>query len=189
MGNDYISLGYNFLQLSINAIEEMNRQGNQTLIFSDSSLSDSDTWKEYDEKTKWADQNIAIPILFNFYHGIELILKGLIINCGGNLERKTHKLSSLCKALKETPDRPSQELLTHFNEIISGKGFGLFFTQNKGSVDSFYELFKYPEMTKGKKVDFRELRGQEEAGLIHFNEVKRLALATKQHIIQWKMSL
>ncbi|MBL7472328.1 hypothetical protein [Robertkochia sediminum] len=187
-GTDYITIGYNFLQISINAIEEMEKQGNKTLVFMDGGKSDAETGEEYDQKTKWADQNIGIPVLFNFYHGIELILKGLIIHCGGNLEKKTHKLSALNEKLNVSPKRPNQNLLKHFNEIISGNSFNLFFTQNEETVDSFYELFKYPELKNGKKIQFKTLRGQEEISLMNFIDIKRLAILTKENIIKWKKS-
>jgi hypothetical protein len=51
----------------------MNKQGNKTMIFMDGDLSEEDSDLEFNEGTKWNDLNIGIPILFNFFHGIELI--------------------------------------------------------------------------------------------------------------------
>jgi len=78
----FIGLGYNFLQLTINSIEELENQGNKNLLFLDGNLSEDESWLKYDQQTKWNDNNIAIPVLFNFYHGIELVLKGLILKSG-----------------------------------------------------------------------------------------------------------
>ena len=78
-GASYINLGYNFLQVVVNSIEEMEKQSNANVIFSYSYDSDEQGWLDYEKKTRWNDNNIGIPILFNFFHGVELVLKGLII--------------------------------------------------------------------------------------------------------------
>ena len=65
-GSSYISIGYNFLQLATNSIDELMAQGNRSLIMTSGNKSDEEAWREYEEKTKWNDQNVAIPILFNF---------------------------------------------------------------------------------------------------------------------------
>jgi hypothetical protein len=73
--------------LTINSIEELEKQGNKNLLFFDGNLSEDESWLKYDQQTNWNDNNIAIPVLFNFYHGIELVLKGLILKCGGEIQK------------------------------------------------------------------------------------------------------
>jgi hypothetical protein len=186
-GSNYIGVGYNFLKLSINSIDEMIKQGNKRLIISSADQSNDDEWKEYDEQTKWNDQNIGIPILFNFFHGTELILKGLILQCGGIIEQKTrHKLSDLLKNLKNCPNPPNDKLVNHLQKIINGIGLEDFFEINSSSVDSFYELFKYPKLNNGKDVEFWMIRGTEEIGLERFKYISDLASSIKLEIIEWK---
>lgn len=90
-GTNYITIRYNFLQIAINAIGEIKKQGNKTTLLLKDGLISDEAWSKYDELTKWNDTNIVIPVLFNFFHGSELILKGLILCCGGELERSNHK--------------------------------------------------------------------------------------------------
>jgi|TARA_B110000967_G_C18634013_1_gene435112 HEPN domain-containing protein len=188
-GTNFITIGYNFLRLSINSIEEMNKQGNNTEIFMDGNLSEEDSDLEFNERTKWNDQNIGIPILFNFFHGIELILKGLIINCDGKLEGKgTHELTRLLEKLEKTPNAPSEQLLYHFKDVLKKNGLDNFFQENNETIDSFYILFKYPEQNNGKSIKFHQIRGKEKQGLIRFNTIKLLAEKTKTEIIKWKNS-
>ena len=182
-GSDFIGLGYNFLQLTINAIEEMEKQGNKSLLFFSGDNSDNELKTKYDEKTKWNDNNIAIPVLFNFYHGVELVIKGLIVKCGGQLT-KMHKLSDLLKELKKSPNPPSEDLINHIEEILK---FNLnnFFDSNNKSVDSFYESFKYPQYKNGDSIVFKDIRGLETSGLELFNSIKNMATDIKLKIIDW----
>jgi HEPN domain-containing protein len=182
-GSDFIGLGYNFLQLTINSIEEMEKQGNKSLLFFPGNISDDEMKSQYDEKTKWNDNNISIPVLFNFYHGVELVIKGLIVKCGGQLTTM-HKLSDLLKELKKSQNPPSEDLINHFEEILK---FNLnnFFDSNNKSVDTFYESFKYPQYKNGGSVIFKDVRGLETSGLELFISIKNMAADIKLKIIDW----
>lgn len=142
-GTNYITIGYNFLQLTINSIDEMKKQGNKSSLIMRGGLTNDEAWVEYNERTKWNDNNIGIPVLFNFFHGTELILKGLILYCDGELETKNHRLSDLLEKLKKCPSPPDRNVLDHFHTIIHNNGFEYFLEENNTSIDSFYEVFKY----------------------------------------------
>lgn len=62
----------------------MGKQGNKKLIMSlyDPNETDEQSRQNYYQKTKWNDFNIGVPILFNFYHGLELCMKGLLQEIG-----------------------------------------------------------------------------------------------------------
>ena len=49
--------------------------------------------EEFREMTKWSDFRIAVPLLFNFYHGVELLLKGFLI--AKNEFQSIHQISIL----------------------------------------------------------------------------------------------
>lgn len=187
-GTNYITIGYNFIQLVINSIGEMKKQGNKSTLITKGDLTETDFWAEYNEITKWNDNNIAIPLLFNFFHGSELILKGLIINCGGKLERNDHKLSNLLAKLKNCPSPPEKNVLEHFEKIIENNGFEDFFKENNTSIDSFYEIFKYPVFKGGNEIKFWMLRGGENVGLEKFHTIGDLASGIKAEIVKWKTS-
>jgi HEPN domain-containing protein len=186
-GSNYITIGYNFLQLTINFIDELVSQGNRSLVMTSGNKSADEDWKEYEVKTRWNDQNVAIPVLFNFFHGTELVLKGLILNCGGAV-KKTHRLTIHLESLRQCPNPPSESLLNHLQKIISDNGLEDFFKTNNSSVDSFYELFRYPEMNNGRKLEFWMLKGKEEIGVKRFEEIRLLASSIKPKIKEWKTS-
>lgn len=187
-GVNYISIGYNFLKLSSNSIDELIEQGNKTSIYLDGDTSDSEANLVFEEKTKWNSLNIGIPILFTFFHGIELILKGLIIHCGGQLNNKTHKLSELLIKLKNCPNCPSTSLINHFETILNNNGLEDFFEANNKNVDSFYILFKYPEMNNGESISFQKVREKNTSGIVKFDMIRILAMETKGKIEKWKTS-
>lgn len=56
---------------------------------------------------------------------------------------------------------------------------------NNTNVDSFYELFKYPESNKGAEIKFYLLRGKKEKGLTRFAKIKVLAIGIKKEIKTW----
>ena len=93
----YISHSYNFWSLTRNSIEEMEKQGNKTIIVSEYSenITEKQSWKNYELLTNWNDQNIGIPVLFNFYHGLELFMKGLLEIKRITFETSKHNLKSL----------------------------------------------------------------------------------------------
>lgn len=179
----FIGLGYNFLQLTINSIEELEKQGNKNHLFLDGNLSEHESWLKYDQLTKWNDNNIAIPVLFNFYHGIELVLKGLILKCGGEIQKR-HKLSLLLENLKKSPNPPNLELLNHFEQILS-YDLNSFFSSNNKTADDFFELLKYPQLKKGEEVIFKDIRGLGTTGIQTFVEIKKLSKGVKENIKYW----
>jgi len=185
-GSSYISVGYNFLQISINSIEQMIIQGNKTLVISNLEEIRNDGWAEYHEKTKWNDQNIGIPVLFNFFHGFELILKGLIVVSGGDLVNNSHRLDGLLKKLKSCSKPPHKNILDHFEKILTNNGLESFFKINNTNVNSFYELFKYPEFKNGQSIDFSSIKGLEKVGAEKYQNIKELAEGIKNEIIKWK---
>ena len=67
-------VGIQYLHLVQAVSNETHRQGNAHLVMSDETI----TTGKYMEETKWSDHNLVIPLLFNFYHGLETILKGFL---------------------------------------------------------------------------------------------------------------
>jgi hypothetical protein len=186
-GSSYITLGYNFLQLTINSIDEMEKQGNHHTIISDGNSSEQESWANYEEKTKWNDNNIAIPVLFNFYHGVELVLKGLYLICGSNELKHSHKLREHIKSLSLCSNPPDDILIAFFDDLLKYDPNG-FFKENKSNSNQFHILFRYPE--KFVKKDTQDvissmLKSQKEVGLAAFKEIRQYAKGVKTHIQDW----
>lgn len=181
---NYIGLSYQFLNLSREAIKEMELQGNRTTIIT-ASDDDKDDWDKYEQLTRWNDFNIGVPILFNFYHGIELMLKGLILECGQNLEHRNHKLSQLLVKLKNADSPPSNGIIEIFEKYVNHGPFIEFFKSNDSNVDNFYQLLKYPESMKNEQFRFFEIRGTEKKGLARFKEIRQDIQNLRDEIIKW----
>ena len=73
LARHFLTLSETYFFLVRNVLEENVKQGNLHLVTLDKEISE----EEYDEMTKWSDFNI-FPILFNFYHGLELLMKGFL---------------------------------------------------------------------------------------------------------------
>jgi hypothetical protein len=65
----FLTLASKYLILVQNILNESIKIGNKHFV----------TDGDYSENTRWSDFNIFIPTLFNFYHGLELLMKGLIL--------------------------------------------------------------------------------------------------------------
>ena len=139
--HNYIGLAYQFWNLTREAIMEMEKQGNKQMIFSDHdpNLTEEDSWKLYEHKTRWNDFSLGVPVLFNFYHGLELIMKGLLQHIGELPNRATHNLSEYYKIINNNSDAFSGELVQLIKSFVSEENpFQDFFNENNGSVDDFY---------------------------------------------------
>jgi hypothetical protein len=187
VGSSYITLGYNFLQLTINSIEEMEKQGNHHTILSKGHSSEKESWDNYEEKTKWNDNNIALPVLFNFYHGIELIIKGLILELTSLKLQKKHTLTILLSTFEKSENALEHNLQTVLKEILQYDPNGIF-KRNDTSIDRYHVLLRYPEIEVkyvDQTVNSYMLKSQGVAGLATFTEVKNYAIRTKTCIKNW----
>ena len=183
-GSSFLSLGYNFLSLTINSIDEMEKQENKSLVLSDMIYSDDVSFKKYDEMTKWNDFNIGIPVLFNFFHGHELILKG-ILELLAIKAPKSHNLSAILAKLEVISNPDLSNLIIHLNDVLNNNGFEKFFIENDKNVDSYYILLKYPE-EKSTSFKYRMVKGNNEnLGLTRFLRIRELSLRTRKEIINW----
>jgi hypothetical protein len=125
------------------------RSGNRSSLSSSRKLSPA----EVDRRTRRSDTNLGPPLLFNFYHGIELCLKGHAL--GQKLKTsKTHNISSLLSALQATSHNCA--LLKELNSWIpppASSTIGKFLTNNSITIDDWYQALKYPSFTNGQQID------------------------------------
>ena len=70
----FFTVSFQFFSLVQNVLKETINQGNEWIVISEKEIS----FDGYANKTSWSDHQVIIPILFNFYHGLELFLKGLL---------------------------------------------------------------------------------------------------------------
>lgn len=151
---DYWIIGIQYLRLSEAACQELVKQENvHGVVFSGPW-----DWEDYLEVTKWSDHSIGIAILFNFFHGIEVLLKGFI-----SLRRSTpkhHKLTDILREFeKEFPESGLSSLARkHTVDLDPSSPLGLFLAKNRVSVDEWYVALKYPESTKGHTYTHADLK-------------------------------
>lgn len=189
-GSRYISLAYNFWKLVRNAISEMEDQGNKSLILSnyDEGKTDKERWKEYEEKTNWNDNNIGVPTLFNFYHGLELYMKGLLDLVGLKSENKGHKLKALYELIKSHKEKFSPEIMELLKKhILEVNKYNPFFKENKIDINQFYSALKYPESNNGtEEYFFGDIRGKGDKSLRIYQEIKNATIDFFNAIVRWR---
>jgi hypothetical protein len=152
--NGYWSLATNFLKLAEASSDQLVKTGNPHVVISDFEINVSN----YQEMTMWSDHSIGISILFNFFHGIELILKGFISTVS---EVPNHHILSRLKAEYEAlfPATDLGKVIALFiGNIDTNSPLGRFIVANEINIDDWYQALKYPVSTRGKVFNHAELR-------------------------------
>jgi hypothetical protein len=185
----YISHSYNFWTLTRNSIEEMERQGNKNYVVSEYSenVTEKESWQNFELQTKWNDQNIGIPILFNFYHGLELYMKGLLEMKNIPLVSTNHNLKLLFEKIKLNEKFYSKEIISLLKKHIHNpEEYNNFFKDNNIEVNNFYECFRYPE-NNNKSINYYygNIRGKQEETLILYRELKKATIDFYNAIVRW----
>lgn len=164
-------IGIQYIHLVESVTTETIKQGNKYIVVLDGTA----TQKEFNEEIKWSDMNLVIPLLFNFYHGVEVILKGFLLSQEKELE-KIHKLSGLLNDFNILfPNHRLGGLLSRY--IITEQlpePLASFCSASSISIDNYYEALKYPEGKNGVRQNgniykFSPLMYQGEDGLIFFS--------------------
>jgi len=163
----FLTLGSKYLNLVHNVLDESVKSGNVHVVSSDS---EDSLWEDYSRKTKWSDFMIIEPVLFNFYHGIELTLKGLLFLTSRTDFRAIHKITDHFERVDKIAEIP-QDL----KEIIRGHIvvnqdsnplLHAFLIDNRISIDQLYESLRYPANKRSK--DFNKYFG------LHYQEARSL---------------
>ena len=158
----FLTQSTHYLALAENALQEMERSGNAWMLTSDRQI----TPEEYSELTKWSDFVIIFPTLFSFYHGLELMIKGLLAISNPNVP-EIHKFSELFSAIKNTELKDSEilKIAERYLTIggLTGTPLGTWLKNNSLTPDDLNERLRYP-FKKGQKKPTRDhdLKYQEE---------------------------
>ncbi|MBT3045026.1 MAG: hypothetical protein KME67_19380 [Candidatus Thiodiazotropha sp. (ex Codakia orbicularis)] len=166
----FFVIGFQYLDLSEKVSSNIAASGNKWMI-----VQEGGDWiklnKEYDQEVKWSDHQLGIPVLFNFYHGLELLLKGLL-----RLKKpieKNHKLPDLLNLVES--EYPESNFLRCFKKYVhldnAPEILNVFFEKSSANISEWYQALKYPESTKGKKYHHVHLKYQEESGGLFFAEL------------------
>jgi len=170
---NFLTLADKYLHLVEIVSFEITNQGNLHVLSSDKDDIDEN---DYEQKTRWSDFRISIPILFNLYHGIELSIKGLLLFSDGCEMKNSHNIEQLFNAFKD--DFPEEEqIISILNKYLEIKFMNTilkdFLGENNFGVNNFYESLRYPVNKKHEKTNsYYELKYKPELGLVFFKEVE-----------------
>lgn len=141
----------------------IHENGNKSFVI----LEDKESWDEasnaFYEKTKWSDHQLGIPVLFNFYHGIELILKGFLAN--EEDIKPNHKISELLRnAYKNNPEAETFMIIEKYTVTEKMPCILQCFFEDciskdyDSPVDIWYQALKYPEGLHNKtRYEFKHV--------------------------------
>jgi len=160
-----------FWQLTANAAEELAKQGNHcSLSYIGWGWPSKEEWENH---TKWSDINIAQPVLFNFYHGIELSLKALIVAKEQKI-KKNHQLSILVKKVEIL--YKDEELTSFYSKYVVldklPRILSDFCRESDMTMDLYFQSLKYPTSTEGVEFNHTVLRYNEDFGIKLFSEIR-----------------
>lgn len=192
--HNFIGLAYQFWNLTRESIIEMEKLNNRTMIISDfdSEVSEEESWQKYEHQTRWNDFSVGVPILFNFYHGLELFMKGLLQEIGKlNELNMNHSLTDLFHKIADCESSFTGEIIELLEYYIGPENpFQQFFEDNNGNIDDFYIFLRYPTPKKSElSYTFKEIRGNEQVGLERFKLIKKGCVDLKQSIVKWKTNV
>ncbi len=166
MAQDHKSLSLGFLTLAthyLGLVESIFEQtvsgGNPHMVAGDAPITD------YDDQTKWSDFRIIFPTLFLFYHGIELMIKGIQLASAGEIKmiHTPSKLLQLLRSLKDV-DVEIVEIVEKYLVIenLIQTPLGDWLRENKLDIDALYERLRYPtdrsnsQLTNDLQLKYRE---------------------------------
>jgi hypothetical protein len=172
LGLAFWTMAFYYLALVQAAASETIKQGNQWVVWSDGLLDE----EEYENQTKWSDFNIIVPLLFNFYHGLELLLKGFVVLKAKAPLKLNHDIEALLTEF--TQKYPDQHCLIHIFKKYIGKDvlaelLKQFFAENNCSTNKLYEVLRYPADIKLIRTFIHTcLKYQGEASIPFFEELQ-----------------
>lgn len=168
MGLSFLTLSIKYLYLAKNASDENIKRGNPHMIFGNKEI----TAEEYEEMTKWSDFNTSNPILFNFYHGLELLLKGFLLLRNDYVLKPSHHIEKLFEEFKEKYGK-EQKIISILEKYLTINLMPDFLANclrnNNIQIDNLYEFLRYPADKNAQNVyDYIDLKYKEEKGLTFF---------------------
>lgn len=150
----YWTLAAQFLRLAHESCVEIINSGNKFMVTGDQPISAF----EFNQAVRWSDHAVGMSVLFSYFHGIELILKGFLAAMG--VKSPHHRLTDL---LRDFDARfPGTDLGDAIRSALPQPGtdspMGRFLRSNSIQIDDWYEALKYPESKKGATFDHVDLK-------------------------------
>lgn len=166
-----------YFQLTRNCLEELAKSGNSNYLRTkfDENISQEESNLALKEKTKWSDYNVIQPILFNFYHSLELLMKGIIVLKNENSKDNRHNLEKLFLIISKIELKSSVmlEKLEKYclNKKNDNSPISRFLKTNNETPSNFFHYLKYPSDLKSKKFKYYDLRHLNKEGIEMAKEI------------------
>jgi len=167
----FLTFSNQYLTLVENVARETVLHGNSWSIISDFVLEK----EEYEKKTRWSDFSIIFPLLFNLFHGIELLIKGLILaDSTETMKKGKHNLCILCDRFRLK--YPEQKILNNFFDKYTNKEsmpeiLRNFMIENKLDANILYEELRYPSPNFDLIRNYSSLKYQDKEGVPFFKDL------------------
>lgn len=186
-------IAHNFWNVVHLLVEQMEQTGNKTSFYTDFNPNETEdeSKKRTDNVFNRNDNNIGIPLMFNFYHGLELFMKGLLEVEGIPLPVNSgHNLQELYKTIKENEKNYSHSLIELLKKhIYNSSDFNPFFESNDIKPNQFYLGLKYPyDKESGKKYNYSKIRGGEEETLKIYQSLRNATIEFVNELKKWRNS-
>ena len=97
--------------------------------------------------TRWSDHTLIIPLLFNLYHGIELLVKGFLLITPGVDVKPRHSIQRLCREFSAA--YPNEKELNAFFQKYTEESqlpslLNEFLRDNALTFGDLYQSLRYP---------------------------------------------
>lgn len=167
-----LSVANQYLNVVENQLKQTIESENKHIVILNNEEID---WKTYEKMTISSDFRIIVPVLFNLYQGIELIMKGLLLINKEDYptNNKGHKLSLLYQKVKLQDNIPMsiKEYLSYFLEPKEGY-IQSFLNKNNKKLDNISEILRYPTDKSFLKIyDYTNLKYQERKMIPYIEEI------------------
>lgn len=143
------------------------------------------TADEYAEGTRWSDHTMIIPLLFNLYHGIELLLKGFLLVAPEQNVKPKHSIGQLRCQFRQTYPNET-ELINFFAKFTDEQHLpellANFLKDNSLTLKALYQAVRYPSDQDFQNLrKYVELKYQGRKGLPFFqglvDDIKKIRVA------------
>lgn len=186
------TLSFQYLMLVENVAREIMSHANPlglTKLQSEGPITED----ELVEATRWSDQSLVVPLLFNLYHGIELLVKGVLLVTPGVRVKPQHSIQRLCHEFSAA--YPNEIELNAFLQKYTEESqlpplLRDFLRDNALTFDELYQALRYP--SEPDFVDLKryvQLKYKGQQGVRFFQELNEEIKSIRPLVVRLGRSL
>jgi hypothetical protein len=168
------TLALQYLSLVENAARETVDQGNVSGLVTDYKDGEP-TVDDYFEKTRWSDHRLIMPLLFNLYHGFELLVKGFLLARKPEVVEAHHGIQEWVEQFAQLfpMENDLRECFLKYTQPDRlPKLITQFLSDNQLQFGQLYEALRYPTDKKFDNIKrYIQLKYKGTEGLPFFKEL------------------